>query len=345
MGKKKRSHPNIEELLERPWCYYCERDFEDLKLLISHQKAKHFKCDRCGRRLNTAGGLSVHMNQVHKETLSHVENALPNRQALDVEIFGMEGVPEEVREQHKQRIHQNYWAAQDERFKATGNPPPGQERPSKKIRTESPEELKKRFAEFRAKKAAGTATGTNGNANPAPANVQSPAQSGSPGTFNSPFAPPPPYAQPGFPSYPPAGPPPAAGFQQYPASSLPARPPSLPTAPNLPQRPGYAAGNYYPGQPGAPGFPAAGGASTVDELVANARQGDDIDQLIRMAEAGIKPAKTPTDGGPTAPPAAEGGEKKSKKEKGRMVYSDTEFSPEERMAMLPKYAWTPATPA
>lgn len=125
------------------------------------------------------------MNQVHKETLSHVENALPNRQALDVEIFGMEGVPEEVREQHKQRIHQNYWAAQDERFKATGNPPPGQERPSKKIKVETPEELKKRFADFRAKKAAGLPTGTNGNANPAPANVQSPAQSGSPGTFVS----------------------------------------------------------------------------------------------------------------------------------------------------------------
>lgn len=175
--------------------------------MISHQKAKHFKCDRCGRRLNTAGGrstlvpssvlvcsvadygrtlgLSVHMNQVHKETLSHVENALPNRQALDVEIFGMEGVPEEVREQHKQRIHQNYWAAQDERFKATGNPPPGQERPSKKIRIETPEELKKRFADFRAKKAAGIPTGTNGNANQAPANVQSPAQNGSPGTFVS----------------------------------------------------------------------------------------------------------------------------------------------------------------
>lgn len=125
------------------------------------------------------------MNQVHKETLSHVENALPNRQALDVEIFGMEGVPEEVREQHKQRIHQNYWAAQDERFKATGNPPPGQERPSKKIRIETPEELKKRFAEFRAKKAAGISTGTNGNANAPPANVQSPAQNGSPGTFVS----------------------------------------------------------------------------------------------------------------------------------------------------------------
>ena len=73
MGKKKRGHPDVEELLARPWCYYCktpapprcqlltrgtgERDFDDLKILISHQKAKHFKCERCGRRLNTAGGM------------------------------------------------------------------------------------------------------------------------------------------------------------------------------------------------------------------------------------------------------------------------------------------------
>ena len=70
-------------ILARPWCYYCERDFDDLKILISHQKAKHYKCDRCGRRLNTAGGLSVHMNQVHKENLTTVENALPNRERSD----------------------------------------------------------------------------------------------------------------------------------------------------------------------------------------------------------------------------------------------------------------------
>ncbi len=56
MGKKKRGHPDVEEILSRPWCYYCERDFDDQKVLINHQKAKHFKCDRCGRRLNTAGG-------------------------------------------------------------------------------------------------------------------------------------------------------------------------------------------------------------------------------------------------------------------------------------------------
>ena len=57
MTKKRKRYPDLNQKLERPWCYYCERDFDDLKILISHQKAKHFKCDRCGRRLNTAGGI------------------------------------------------------------------------------------------------------------------------------------------------------------------------------------------------------------------------------------------------------------------------------------------------
>lgn len=67
----------------RPWCWYCEREFEDEKgeshalsrygvteairsVLMQHQKAKHFKCNMCPRRLNTAGGLAVHIQQVHK---------------------------------------------------------------------------------------------------------------------------------------------------------------------------------------------------------------------------------------------------------------------------------------
>jgi hypothetical protein len=35
-------------------------------VLMQHQKAKHFKCSQCPRRLNTAGGLAVHIQQVHK---------------------------------------------------------------------------------------------------------------------------------------------------------------------------------------------------------------------------------------------------------------------------------------
>ncbi|KAJ2967364.1 hypothetical protein NUW58_g10473 [Xylaria curta] len=173
MGGKKRKHPDVEELLNRAWCYYCERDFEDLKLLISHQKAKHFKCDRCGRRLNTAGGLSVHMNQVHKESLSSVENALPNRQGLDVEIFGMEGIPEDIVQQHNQRIIQNFYQAQAER-------------PAKKIKAETPDEIKKRLAEHRARVAAqkganaGSATHTPPQGLP---DGHSPGQSASPGAF------------------------------------------------------------------------------------------------------------------------------------------------------------------
>lgn len=49
---------------------YCERDFEDEKVLISHQRAKHFKCNHCSKKLNTAGGMAVHVMQVHKETIS-----------------------------------------------------------------------------------------------------------------------------------------------------------------------------------------------------------------------------------------------------------------------------------
>ncbi|KAF5323746.1 hypothetical protein D9619_012875 [Psilocybe cf. subviscida] len=50
-------------LVIRPWCWYCEREFEDEKVLMQHQKAKHFKCNMCPRRLNTAGGLAVHIQQ------------------------------------------------------------------------------------------------------------------------------------------------------------------------------------------------------------------------------------------------------------------------------------------
>lgn len=172
MTKKKRHHPDVEEVLARPWCYYCERDFDDLKILINHQKAKHFKCERCGRRLNTAGGLSVHMSQVHKENLTAVDNALPNRAGLDIEIFGMEGIPEDIVQQHAQRVLTTYHQAQAERQAATGNNQASSvtANANKKPKLEQISDLKKRLAEHKAAKLAAEqgSAGNSGNSTPIP---------------------------------------------------------------------------------------------------------------------------------------------------------------------------------
>ncbi|WVR08017.1 hypothetical protein IAU60_005061 [Kwoniella sp. DSM 27419] len=80
MGKKKRT----QVFVLKPWCWY---------LLLQHQKSKHFKCQLCPRKLNTAGGLMVHSQQVHKCEPEPLTNTLPGRDGYDIEIFGMEGVP------------------------------------------------------------------------------------------------------------------------------------------------------------------------------------------------------------------------------------------------------------
>ncbi len=101
------------------------------------------------------------MTQVHKETLATIENALPNRSGLDVEIFGMEGIPEEIVTSHNQRILQQFAQAEADRRAATGNPGPGNSGPgaAKKPKFESPSDLKKRLAEHKAKKAVEQAAG------------------------------------------------------------------------------------------------------------------------------------------------------------------------------------------
>ncbi|KAL6063300.1 SUPPRESSOR OF FRI 4 isoform X2 [Balamuthia mandrillaris] len=86
MGRKKKK-------VQKPQCWYCERVFEDEKILIQHQKAKHFKCHVCHKKLGTAGGLVIHVAQVHKETIDKVPNAKPGRDSVKPEIYGMEGVP------------------------------------------------------------------------------------------------------------------------------------------------------------------------------------------------------------------------------------------------------------
>lgn len=96
------------------------------------------------------------MTQVHKETLGQIDNALPNRSNLDVEIFGMEGIPDDVVQSHNTRVLTQFAQAEAERRAASGNPAPGSAaaNAAKKPKFESPSDIKKRLAEHKAKKVA-----------------------------------------------------------------------------------------------------------------------------------------------------------------------------------------------
>ncbi|XP_076058416.1 BUB3-interacting and GLEBS motif-containing protein ZNF207-like isoform X3 [Oratosquilla oratoria] len=96
MGRKKKKQT-------KPWCWYCNREFDDEKILIQHQKAKHFKCHICHKKLYTGPGLSIHCMQVHKETIDKVPNALPYRNNIEIEIYGMEGIPEDDVKEHERQ--------------------------------------------------------------------------------------------------------------------------------------------------------------------------------------------------------------------------------------------------
>lgn len=80
---------------KRIYCYYCDRNFDDEKALILHQKARHFKCQLCHKKLSTSGGMAIHVLQVHKETITAVPNGKPGRDSIDLDIYGMQGVPGE----------------------------------------------------------------------------------------------------------------------------------------------------------------------------------------------------------------------------------------------------------
>jgi hypothetical protein len=87
-----------------PGTRYCKREFDDDKVLIYHQKAKHFKCHICHKKLYTAPGLAIHCSQVHKETITKVPNAIPGKDNIELEIFGLEGIPEGDRIAHELAI-------------------------------------------------------------------------------------------------------------------------------------------------------------------------------------------------------------------------------------------------
>ncbi|KAJ2478135.1 hypothetical protein IWW56_003905 [Coemansia sp. RSA 2131] len=98
MGRKRSKKIEL-----KPWCWYCEREFEDEKVLIQHQKARHFKCHLCSKRLNTANGMVIHVAQVHKETVRCVPNAMPGRETTEIDIFGSLGVPDADKADYEMR--------------------------------------------------------------------------------------------------------------------------------------------------------------------------------------------------------------------------------------------------
>jgi len=99
MGRKrKRTRPVI-------FCYYCDRNFENERVLIQHQRAKHFKCPQCHKKISSAQGMMVHVFQVHKETIEKVPGAKPDRDSFDIAIFGMDGVPANILMEKRMKLY------------------------------------------------------------------------------------------------------------------------------------------------------------------------------------------------------------------------------------------------
>lgn len=110
------------------------------------------------------------MEQVHKETLEQVENALPGRESVDLEIFGTEGIPESEVAAHNQRILSEYARKEADKRAASGQSN-GPKRPKIDIAKElDPEEIKRKLQEHKRAMASGGGTPVTSGASPAQAN-------------------------------------------------------------------------------------------------------------------------------------------------------------------------------
>jgi hypothetical protein len=121
MGRKKRTVVAL-----KPFCYYCDKEFNNEIVLHQHQKARHFNCKKCGKRFSTAPALDTHMFQVHKIKLRTVPNAKATRDTFDISIYGMDGVPidlinyklaEKVGSKRRKLIRENKIVADEEDIK------------------------------------------------------------------------------------------------------------------------------------------------------------------------------------------------------------------------------------
>ncbi|KAL4442340.1 hypothetical protein ABPG74_005681 [Tetrahymena malaccensis] len=104
MGRKKR---DLSHLL--PFCYYCDKTFENEIILHQHQKARHFTCEKCQKKFSTADLIKSHLHQSHNENLQKVPNSLSDRSSIELKIFGMQGVPRPFIEERQKSKAKEYW--------------------------------------------------------------------------------------------------------------------------------------------------------------------------------------------------------------------------------------------
>ncbi|KAF9220196.1 hypothetical protein BS17DRAFT_788073 [Gyrodon lividus] len=360
MAKKKNKQ------IIRPWCWYCEREFEDEKVLMQHQKAKHFKCSMCPRRLNTAGGLAVHIQQVHKlepENLPRIENALPGRDGYEVEIFGMEGIPAPDVADYKRRKEIELGLA------AGSISQPQPKRPKVENRPLSEDELRAQLAAHKA-----LMGGSSGDASMAPSTGategggavygappqayaappvpvtampptgMSPPPGMVPGTPHPPFFPggaPPPGV---FPGAPPHFPPPFPGMPGFPLGPPPGFPMPLPGM--MPPPPAMLPQGAPPFPPGLsrpplgppPAFVSAGSASPFPAHSVNGAGPLVATPLPVPSGRGPPGGSAPIQPPPLVLPNPAMEQKYAPfKKKTELKYANPNFSPEERRANTVKY--------
>lgn len=100
MGRKKAAGV-VAQQATRPFCFFCDRTFDDETVLLQHQRAKHFRCPECDDgavrgKCESVQGLIVHTLKVHGKALARVPNALQGRDNPELNVYGMDGIPADV---------------------------------------------------------------------------------------------------------------------------------------------------------------------------------------------------------------------------------------------------------
>lgn len=103
MGRKRVAPGPNEKSDSNLFCYFCDRTFEDITVLIQHQRDRHFRCGECGfdqirGKCESVQGLIIHYLKVHSKTLQRVPNAIEGRDSPSIHVYGMDGIPSEILE-------------------------------------------------------------------------------------------------------------------------------------------------------------------------------------------------------------------------------------------------------